>query len=98
MRKSHYQKYHRRTPEELLVEAMDFARTARDLAREAGAPRATAAVRRALKSLDGALRHAQIAPARQAVRDEVLAGRAELDEELRRSEGAGTRGAIQPND
>jgi hypothetical protein len=84
VRRSHFLKYHRKTPRELLLAAVETARTVRDLAVEAGAPRAAAAVRRALKSLDGALRHAQIAPARLAVEAEVLAGREELDAELGR--------------
>ena len=66
MRRSHYVQHYQKSPAASLEAALDFLRIARDLAREAGAPRATAAVRRALKSVGGALRYAQTSPRRRA--------------------------------
>lgn len=40
-----------------LAHAIELLRTARGLAEEARSPRATAAIRRALKSVEGAQRH-----------------------------------------
>lgn len=46
--------------------ALDYLCIARDLLREAGAPKATAAVRHAISSAKGAERHAELAPYREA--------------------------------
>ena len=66
MRKSHYEAHHRRTPIELLKNAHDLLCGARDEVKEAKAPRTLAKIRRALKSLGGAIRHAELAPQRAA--------------------------------
>jgi len=47
-------------------EAAAALRIARDLLKRAGAPKATAAVRRAINSTEGAARHAALAPHRTA--------------------------------
>jgi len=57
-----------------IEEAMARLRQARDLLREASAPRAAAAVARALKSADGARRHAHLKPYRALRPDKVSGG------------------------
>lgn len=44
--------------------ALDLLRLARELLKDAKAPKATAKVRLAIKSTEGALRHAELAPYR----------------------------------
>jgi len=68
------------TEEEKIEEAMALLRRARDLLREASAPRAGKAVDRALKSADGARRHAHLRPYR-ALRSD-LAREGDADERV----------------
>lgn len=51
--------------EERIREAIRLLRSARDLLKQAGAPRATDKVRKALTSTGGALRHAEVANFRE---------------------------------
>lgn len=51
-------------PPAYIEQAIDKLRDARDLLKAAGARKATAAVRRAISSANGARRHAELAPYR----------------------------------
>lgn len=82
------------TSERQLIDvAVQRLRTARDALRAAGAPRAAAATRRALKSAEGAQRHVRHRLARAKGRQERSATQAEVETTIRGMDRAmGARG------